>query len=79
MSNSYPVFIVVSVNNCCQKCANTYIGKVFDSEKDHDKKTPLHKGCTCSTIYFITEKLAKLAAKKIEKERLKNKNATQKQ
>ena len=34
MSNVYPVFIVICADDCCQDCANTYIGKVFSTEKD---------------------------------------------
>ena len=42
MNNSYPVFIVISADDCCQECANTYAGKVFNTETDMDKKPPLH-------------------------------------
>ncbi len=32
MSNVYPVFIVICADDCCQNCANTYLGKVFSTE-----------------------------------------------
>ena len=78
MSNVYPVFIVICADDCCQNCANTYLGKVFSTEKDLSMNPPLHKDCKCATAYFETEEIAKHAAKMIEDERSNNKNATQK-
>ena len=76
MSNVYPVFIVICADDCCQNCANTYLGKVFSTEKDLSMNPPLHKDFKCATAYFETEELGKRAAKMIEEERKNNKNAT---
>jgi hypothetical protein len=78
MSNVYPVFIVICADDCCQDCANTYLGKVFSTEKDLNMNPPLHKDCKCATAYFETEELDKRAAKIIEETRKNNQNATQK-
>ena len=78
MTNVYPVFIVICADDCCQNCANTYLGKVFSTEKDLSMNQPLHKDCKCATAYFETEEIAKRAAKMIKDERSNNKNATQK-
>ena len=78
MSNVYPVFLVICADDCCQNCANTYLGKVFSTEKDLSMNPPLHKDCKCATAYFETEELGKHTAKMIEDERSNNKNATQK-
>ena len=78
MSNVYPVLIVICADDCCQNCANTYLGKVFSTEKDLSMNPPLHKDCKCATAYFETEELGKRAAKMIEEARKNNQNATQK-
>ena len=78
MSSVYPVFIVICADNCCQDCANTYIGKVFSTGKDLGMNPPLHKGCKCATAYFETEEIGKRAAKMVEEARKNNQNTTQK-
>lgn len=78
MTNTYPVFIVISSDNCCQKCANTYDGKIFSTKKDQDKKPPLHDDCNCSVAYFKTEEQALNASERIHNKRSDNPNATHK-
>ena len=78
MSDVYPVFIVICADDCCQNCANTYLGKVFSTKNDLSMNPPLHKDCKCATAYFETEEIGKRAAQMIEDERSNNKNATQK-
>ena len=73
MSNVYPVFIVIYADDCCQNCANTYLGKVFRTEKDLGMNPPLHKDCKCATAYFETEEIAKRSAQMIEEVRINNK------
>ena len=78
MNNVYPVFIVICADDCCQDCANTYLGKVFSTENDLGMNPPLHKDCKCATAYFETEELGECAAKMIEEVRINNKNISKK-
>ena len=72
-SNIYPIFIVICAEDCCQDCADTYIGKVFRVEDDKDMIPPLHNGCVCSMVYFASKLAADEAAQMVEKERLTRK------
>lgn len=78
MGNKYPVFIVVSAPNCCQECADAYVGKVFITEEDKDKLPPLHNECNCIAMYFNTITDGKCATGIAEDVRQTNKDATQK-
>ncbi len=78
MSNIYPVFIVICADDCCQDCANTYLGKVFSTENDSNMNPPLHEGCKCAIAYFETKEIGKIAAQIIEDERKNKQNTTQK-
>ena len=68
-SNIYPVFIVICAVDCCQECADTYIGKVFMLDADKNMMPPLHNGCVCSIVYFGSKLAADEAAQLVEKER----------
>ena len=78
MNNSYPVFIVISADDCCQECVNTYLGKVFSTETDMDKKPPIHEDCKCAIAYFTTKELGLEASKRIQDKRSQNQDVTQK-
>jgi len=62
-------FIVISAKDCCDKCYNTYNGKVFSVHKDIDKLPPLHKKCKCTSSFFRSESLARGMAEDISKPR----------
>ena len=79
MTDSYPVFIVISADDCCQECSNTYAGKVFSTETDMDKIPPLHDDCKCAIAYFKTKELGLEAAKRIQFRHLNNQDATPKE
>lgn len=72
-SINYPIFIVICSEDCCQECADTYIGKVFMLNTDKNIMPPLHKGCKCSIVYFDSKIAADEASLLVEKDRLTRK------
>lgn len=62
-------FIVISAKDCCDKCYNTYNGKVLSIENSVGKLPPLHEKCRCSASFFRTEEQAGQMAEAISKPR----------
>lgn len=60
-------FIVVSANDCCEKCYETYNGQVFSVKNDVNKLPPLHNECRCTASFFRSEGLAGGMASDISK------------
>ncbi len=57
--STFPVFIVICAEDCCQECADTYIGKVLILDRVKNILPPLHKNCVCSEVYFASKIAAK--------------------
>lgn len=50
-------FIVISAFDCCDKCKNEYVGKVFTMD-DVDMLPPLHLSCRCTAQFYRTMDMA---------------------
>ena len=62
-------FIVVSADDCCDECYDTYDGNTFHVPEDEDMLPPLHPNCRCTATFFKSEEQAGRMSDEISKPR----------